>query len=344
MRKCLYPQNVLTVGNNGYTISCPLESGNIKFQNINNGIKSAWENKDFVNFRTNLENHLEDSNHTCWQCSTLEKAGSMSVRTEYPVITEYPELRALQFKLSNRCQLVCAHCGPKLSSSWSRFVGHCAENSIVEFKLDDNVIEEIIELVPTLNFIRFTGGEPWMDPQHWKLLELLDSVDKKDCELHYITNGLLPAKKKHLWKSWKRVSTIISLDGFDKSYEWFRRKANWNDFLRSYEQLKEIDNIKISFNFSLTPWTIEAFETANNYFEEKIQGIPVMGPHYCSLASVTKEQYKELGLPYYEKFDNIIGSNPKPLSYLKSWATMWDKRWKTEGQAEEIYSWLKYIN
>lgn len=344
MRKCLYPQNVLTIGNSGYTISCPLENGNLKFQHINDGISSAWNNKDFINFRNNLETHLTDSTKTCWQCNVLENAGSMSVRTEYPAITELPELKALQFKLSNRCQLVCGHCGPKLSSSWSRFVGHCAENSIVEFTLSQKVIEEIIEIIPTLKFIRFTGGEPWMDPQHWKLLEILDSVDKKDCELHYITNGLLPAKKKHLWKSWKAVHTIISLDGFNKTYEWFRRNSDWSKFLRSYEELKNIDNVDVSFNFSLTPWTIESFTQADNYFDETVQGIPIMGPHYCSLASITKENYEKLGLPYHEKFNNIIGSKPVPIKYLKSWAQTWDKRWNTVGWAEELYPWLKFIN
>lgn len=344
MRKCLYPQNVLTIGNDGYTISCPLENGNLKFQHINNGIKNSWNNKDFINFRENLENYLTDDKQTCWQCNVLEKSGAMSVRKETPILTEKPELKAIQFKLSNRCQLVCGHCTPNLSSSWAKHLGFPSSKLIKEFTLTQEVIDEIVELIPTLSFIRFTGGEPWMDPQHWKLLEVLENVDKKDCELHYITNGLLPAKKKYLWKSWKKVKTIISLDGFGDSYEWFRRQSSWKNFIDSYNNLKKIENIKISFNFSLTPWTIESFNEAERFFEGKIQGIPVMSPHYCSLASITKEEYINLGLPNYSKFNNIIGTKPYPLKYLKAWAKIWDKKWNTQGKSEELFPWLKYIN
>jgi radical SAM protein with 4Fe4S-binding SPASM domain len=344
MRKCLYPQNVLTIGNNGYTISCPLENGNLKFQHINQGISSAWKNQKFIEFRDNLEYHLSNNSKTCWQCNVLEKAGSMSIRTEFPILSEEPKLLAIQFKLSNRCQLVCAHCTPQLSSSWAKHAGLDIDKQIKEFTLTQNVIDEIIELVPNLSFIRFTGGEPWIDPQHWKLLEILDKIDKKNCELHYITNGLLPVKKQHLWNSWKKVKTIISLDGFDKTYEWFRRKAKWNTFVSSYEKLKNIENFEISFNFSVTPWTIESFELAKDFFDERINGIPIMGPYYCSLGSITHNEYKNLGLPYFEKFNNIIGTKPVAIKNLKSWAMMWDKRWNTEGLAEELYPWLQYIN
>ena len=341
MRKCTYPQNILIIGNDGNTISCPLEYGNVKLENINNGIMNAWNSSKYDDFRNNLESCLTNPSMICWQCNKLENAGATSLRQEYPLLSEETKLKAIQFKLSNRCQLACAHCGPLLSSSWGKFIG--LKDYINTFELKQETIDELISLVPTLSFIRFTGGEPWMDPTHWNILKQLKDVDKKNCELHYITNGLSTIKED-LWKSWKRVHIILSIDGYGEAFEWFRRGAKWNDLVAAVDRLQKIENVDIAINYSLTPWTINYLEKVKEQFPDfKVLGVPVMNPSHCSLGTFTKENYKQLGMAFYPKWKNVIGSNPKNLHTLKLWASEWDKRWKTEGWAEEIHPCLMHI-
>jgi len=341
MKKCLYPQNVLIVGNDGSTISCPLEFANEKLANISDGLDNAWNNPAYDNFRNNLDTYLEDKTKICWQCNKLEKNGAISLRTENKPLSDNVELKAIQFKLSNRCQLVCAHCGPLLSSSWAKFIGR--PDIIEDFDLPESVLDELAEKIKHLKYIRFTGGEPWMDPIHWKILKKLSTVDKGNCELHYITNGL-STYRKELWEGWNKVQIMLSVDGCNEHYEWFRRGAAWDKLYQAYENLKLISNVNIKINYSLTPWTIESLDKTRSYFDEELGVVPIMSPAHCSIASITTDEYEYLGLTNYSEYSNIIGSNPKSLKSLKSWATTWDIRWKTNNWAEQIHPWLNLIN
>lgn len=340
--KCIYPNNILIIGNDGNTISCPLERGNVVLGNINEGIMNVWNNNAHEIFRNNVESYLKDPQKICWQCSLIEKNGGVSLRTETPLLSDSTELQAIQFKLSNRCQLVCAHCGPLLSSSWGKFVGKA--DYVQQFELTDKILDEICEIVPTLKYIRFTGGEPWMDPTHWKILERLSKIDTKGCELHYITNGLVNKSKIKFWENWKHISIRLSVDGYGDVYNWFRRKADWKDLVSSYEFLTEMNNTNIIINYSLTPWTVDTIDKTRNFFNNQLDIVPIMDPSHASVSSISKEDYQMLGLSHYQTYEKIIGSNPRPMSYLKSWAESWDKRWNTVGQAEELFKWLKHIN
>jgi len=340
LKKCVYPNNILIVSNNGDTISCPLESGNKKIANIHDGLLNSWNNKGYETFRNNLNEYLQDKSRVCWQCNKLEKNGANSLRKEFPLLSDQPSLKGIQFKLSNKCQLTCAHCGPLLSSSWAKFLGK--SNIIQNFEMPDKVIDELSTLLPSLNFIRFTGGEPFVDPTHWKILERLENSKKGNCELHYITNGLGKVKTE-LWQSWPKVQIMLSVDGFKESYEWFRRGASWDKLIKNYELFKSLPNVKIKINFSVTPWTINYLADCKEYFQEDFITVPVMDPSHASLSSFTHDEYTRLGLTKYEKYSNIVGSNPKSTTYLKHWALQWDKRWNTIGQAEKIHPWLLEI-
>ena len=102
MKKCVYPQNILIIGNDGYTDTCPLETANLRLEDVNNGIANAWASPKYDDFRNNLDEYLTNKEKICWQCNMLEKNGGISLRTETPLLSEKPELKAIQFKLSNR--------------------------------------------------------------------------------------------------------------------------------------------------------------------------------------------------------------------------------------------------
>ena len=45
---------------------------------------------------------------------------------------------------------------------------------------------------------------------------------------------------------------MLSVDGYGKAYEWFRRGASWNQLVESYEKLKAMPNTSITINFGFS--------------------------------------------------------------------------------------------
>jgi MoaA/NifB/PqqE/SkfB family radical SAM enzyme len=122
------------------------------------------------------------------------------MRTETRLNHPTRELKILQFKMSNKCQLTCAHCGPDRSSGWAKLL-NISPHVINAFEVTDIFLEELVKILPQLEVIKFTGGEPFLDPNHWKILEHLQSYDRSHCTLQYITNGISPARGE-LWHGW----------------------------------------------------------------------------------------------------------------------------------------------
>ena len=60
MKKCIYPQNVLVIGNDGLTTSCPLEFNNTKLESISLFKKRLIEHITLDNFLTYHNGNLVD--------------------------------------------------------------------------------------------------------------------------------------------------------------------------------------------------------------------------------------------------------------------------------------------
>lgn len=336
MNSCAWIENMISVETDGWTRPCCLEtSEKARIFPIQQGIIKSFNNSKLLELRENLKNGFNEKTRPfCYRCESLESTGQKSLRTTTKLLSEKRELKFLQFKMSNKCQLTCAHCGPDRSSGWAKFLGikpHI-KNS---FSLTESFLRELVEVLPQIEVIKFTGGEPFLDPNHWLILEHLKSFDRSHCRLEYITNGISQFKPE-LWEGWKSVQCSISVDGHEESYEWFRRGASWKILLDSTENLSKFS--KININFSVTPFTVQDYHRSKNFWRYEIIANPVVYPAHASLKNFPLSIIKSL--ENYEQIPYWNFAQGNSIEFYKNWALSWDSKWNTKGWANKIFNWM----
>lgn len=333
--KCAWLENYLVVETDGWTRPCCAETSlDARISHISNGIQSAWQDKKLLQLRNELTSGFSENTRAfCKRCEILESVNQPSMRTSTKFITEDRTLKTIQFKMSNRCQLTCAHCGPELSTGWKKFlnVTPIASDS---FKLTDSFLTELGELLPQITCLKFTGGEPFLDPNHWKILEYLKQFDRNHCTLQYITNGISPFRSE-LWKGWNSIKCSVSVDGHEETYEWFRRGSNWKDLIEGVRNLTEVSDVSI--NFAMTPYTIQDYHTAKNFWGN-IDTYLVVHPIHASLFKFPQLMIEQL--ENYQNIPHATAAVGNDLNFYKNWATTWDKKWNTVGWSDKLFWWM----
>jgi len=189
---------------------------------------------------------------TCSRCWEEEAAGKMSKRMNTQVRlkhlmpdvdyenTEPDQLWFLDLKLGNVCNLKCRICGSWSSSKWAqeemvRDGGgkeHLAYTHLKKGawpKDNKQFWDNANELMKTVKYMEFTGGEPFMIQEHLDLLDFCVSMGRaRDIELHYNTNG---TQRIPWWRlrEFKKVEVAYSIDNVGKRFEYERFGANWDD-------------------------------------------------------------------------------------------------------------------
>ena len=326
----------MSIETDGWTRPCCAEpSKQARIAHINNGIQAAWNNFKLLELRDNLDSGYSDQTRPyCKRCEILESANQPSMRTSTKFITEDRTLKTIQFKMSNKCQLTCAHCGPELSTGWKKFL-NITPIASDSFKLTDAFLTELGELLPQITCLKFTGGEPFLDPNHWKILEYLKQFDRSHCTLQYITNGISPFRSE-LWGGWGSINCSVSVDGFQESYEWFRRGAKWIDVVNGVDDLKKYTNVSI--NFAMTPYTIQDYHAAK-LFWGALDTYLVVNPRHANLLSFPMEEIEQIN--NYQDIPHALSAAGHNTAYHKKWALMWDLKWNTIGWANKLFWWMK---
>jgi MoaA/NifB/PqqE/SkfB family radical SAM enzyme len=102
------------------------------------------------------------------------------------------------------------------------------------------------KLLPYFRRVEFAGGEPLMDPQHYKILDML-ALYGHQIEIKYATNlSILGKSNRTVWEYWpkfKSVAVNVSIDGIGSSYEYVRGNASWAELVNNIKQIQTITNI-----------------------------------------------------------------------------------------------------
>jgi len=177
------------------------------------------------------------------------------------------KIPTMEIKLNNLCNLKCRMCNPLDSTSWTDW------NEVKEFyKKENNFLVPLIKqqvdrpgqyigpfdnsnnwwqsfnkLLPHFKRVEFAGGEPLMDPTHFKILDAL-SAHGDNIEIKYATNGTKFGinKRENIYNYWPRFKSIalnISIDGIEDSYEYIRGNGNWKQLVENIREFQEIPNI-----------------------------------------------------------------------------------------------------
>ena len=177
------------------------------------------------------------------------------------------EIPTMEIKLNNLCNLKCRMCHPMDSTSWNDYKeveefyvkeGNFMVEEIRKLnlmkkpyldKFDDNPNwwNSFEKLLPYFRRVEFAGGEPLMDPQHYRILDMLAPYGE-NIELKYATNGTTTGIKggrtiHDYWPKFKTIALNVSIDGIGDSYEYVRGNGKFEDIMENIKVFKTFPNI-----------------------------------------------------------------------------------------------------
>lgn len=201
------------------------------------------------------------------------------------------ELPTIEIKVNNLCNLKCRMCNPLDSTQWKDW------NSIVDhYKKEENYLVDAVEslgltkapyvgifedkahfwdnlekLLPYFRRVEFAGGEPLMDPVHYKILDLL-SKNGDNIEIKYATNGtklgIKGGRTVHdYWPKFKSVAVNVSIDGLHDTYEYIRGNGKFSDVEYNIKEMKKIKTVsRIVGAFTVQANNIMQIDKVIDYF------------------------------------------------------------------------------
>jgi MoaA/NifB/PqqE/SkfB family radical SAM enzyme len=176
------------------------------------------------------------------------------------------EIPTMELKLNNLCNLKCRMCHPGDSTSWNDWSDikdfYKDEGKIIYQLVEDHDLEKkplldkfenntewwksLEKNLPHFRRVEFAGGEPLMDPQHYRILDMLAPYGD-NIEIKYATNlTTLGKSNRTIWQYWpkfKSVAVNVSIDGIGTSYEYIRGNASWSELINNIKQIQQIENI-----------------------------------------------------------------------------------------------------
>lgn len=218
-------------------------------------LQEIYNSKYMQSLRQQFRNGEKPS--TCNRCWEEEAAGRASKRmntrvrlkemfTEVDWENDVPDqLWFIDLKLGNICNLACRICGTWSSSSWGSEElaylpkGYDKKTHIAytwlkqgQWPRKSEVFwDNLKELLPHIRYFEFTGGEPWMIPEHWEFLKYaVESGESHHIDIHYNTNATQsPGDAEfELFEKFGRVDIAFSVDNVGDRFEYERYGAKWD--------------------------------------------------------------------------------------------------------------------
>ena len=275
----------------------------------------------------------------CRQCINEEESGLWSYRQEmnsflekYPhqkerydfTSTESPPPFYIDLKLTNVCNLKCRMCSPMASSLIQK-----EQEKEYGFKGDDywhaNKIvntyneESFKRWLPNIDYIVFTGGEPFVGKENRDLIQLIiDEGHASRIDLHFNTNGMvMPQAIINMLLQFKHVNIAFSVDDIDARLNYHRHGADWELIKKNIQKVPLDKNIRIAIYSTVNNYNVWYVEEAMEEFRKLTPNVSydfVYEPAFLSprcLNSFIKEEIieKYSGKEDYEKIIKYVKSS-----------------------------------
>jgi len=215
-----------------------------------------------------------------------------ALNDDYSMPFEFP---TMEIKLNNLCNLKCRMCNPLDSTSWKDW------DQVTEFyKKEDNylipTVEKLVDvpgqyigpfdnsenwwasftkLLPHFRRVEFAGGEPLMDPYHYKILDLLAPYGE-NIELKYATNGTTLGIKggrtiHDYWPKFKSIAVNVSIDGIHDTYEYIRGNGKFSEIEENVKVFQSFPNVsRVVGAFTVQANNIMQIDKVIDYFINKM--------------------------------------------------------------------------
>ena len=323
----LAPWHALTIKWGGNVIPDIIYKG--KLGNINNKtLKQILEGEAAQDLRRSHRDRVIPD--VCQNCAKKEKNGRSRRmffwdKIDYDVrlqaknldVDSTPDIRYLDFTVSNKCNIACIHCNPFVSTGWTKDgkalnkekpeywtetpVGfHGAEVSFM-----DNLFANP-EYFRNLQWVALRGGEPLYDERCIEILQwFVDAGLSHNIMLDISTNAtVFNDEFRILFAQFKHVELLVSIEATDELYSIVRggKKYTWEDLNKNVEKFYEIENLEMVFAVTVMSTNVfnlpSVWEWFNKYHATRASiamSNVVVNPSYLNIANMPQE-LKDLAL------------------------------------------------
>ena len=225
----------------------------------------------------------ESAGRTSKRMHTLDRLKHMIPDSEWTA--DAKPLMFLDLKLGNICNLKCRICGSWSSSTfateelqWLRHNEDRKDNHHYHMlragawpRENPTFWTEIDGIVDQIQYIEFTGGEPFMIQEHFDLLQRLVNRGIADnIEIHYNTNGTQwPEQGEEIWKHFKTVEIAFSIDDVGARFEYQRSNAVWSEVCANIERFRNMrdrnPNIRLQVCTTVNVFNVYYLEEVANW-------------------------------------------------------------------------------
>ena len=178
----------------------------------------------------------------CSSCVNLMNKGVSSQRTENipdpnkNLTSDYFKLKRVDIRWGNTCNLSCNYCMPYFSSKWATILG-TKEFHPISSNIENQLFQFIEENRETTTDIMLLGGEPLLQKQNEKLLDLLPNSSIcliTNLSVSVETNSIAQRLMKEPYVRWG-----VSFENIGDKFEYVRHGASWKIVENNLQYLKK---------------------------------------------------------------------------------------------------------
>jgi len=336
----------------GRVMPCCVADSNMPVADIKNdeSIIQMMNSEDFKKIREKML--VDEPVAACKRCYDLELMGTWTMRQSHNkrrgleyvdmiakntendgTLAEF-QMKYMDLRFSNMCNMKCRSCGPGCSSLWSQeFVDERGVDVYEEYfktrKIVINSAEEMgfmNKLKPYLKDVLevyFAGGEIIITPEHYECLDYwIENGLTDQVELTYTTNfSSLKYKDKDLigyWKKFPQLKVWASLDASGDVAEAIRKGTDWDRIIKNIKTLREqVPHAQFQITPTISIWNIFDFHIFFDYMvsegliDDKTSSPRfnlATNPWYANIMILpvpVKNRLTEIYLKYSHKYEGI---------------------------------------
>jgi MoaA/NifB/PqqE/SkfB family radical SAM enzyme len=252
----------------------------------------------------------------CQVCVQAEKNNLPSYRQRFNKIkNSNPGYQFIDIRNTNFCNYKCRSCCTDSSSQWA------SEQGLIQPIIKQDILkykEYIIN--SSVQQVYYTGGEPFINGEHWELLEeMISNGHSQHISLSYNTNmSTLKFKDKNIldqWKNFKSVAVMASIDAVGTAFDYIRSGGNWAIVEQNLMQLKNFQqhhsNLKITISTTVSILNIWFIAELLKYFNDyEVNLTDLHYPDYLALTTIP-DSLKQLALDCVNDIEKLYPNKNK---------------------------------
>ena len=290
---CVLPfMHMATNASGNYRICCNSTPGKNQIKDskgnamnlAKHNVEDVWNSEVYTTIRKQLLNN--ERPEMCQRCFSEEDAGVKSSRESFnegwyredidlSVVQDKIDVRYIDLRLGNLCNLKCRMCNPYASSMWVKEWNQVVNTAelVPNEKTDHSetkrlskkdwfeipkVWENIAKIADSIEEIYLTGGEPTLAIKQYDLFEYLHKHNlSKKIRLKYNTNLTnIPDTMLEHWKKFKTIKINASIDAIGELDRYVRYPSAWHKIEENFKKLSKLDNIRLQIHSTLQTYNV----------------------------------------------------------------------------------------